>query len=80
MKENNPGWQKAEPVERVYANYDPKNNLPTHEAILPNHKYKEVEALEVLFLSLTRLTKHSLLHIKSYYDRTSDCNILGSNM
>ena len=30
LKEEKPGWQKAEPVERVYVKYDPKNNLPTH--------------------------------------------------
>ena len=36
LKEENPGWQKAEPAERVYARYDPQNNLPTHKASLPN--------------------------------------------
>ena len=45
LKEDKPGWQKAEPVERVYVNYDPNNNLPTHEATLPNHIYKEVKSL-----------------------------------
>ena len=30
MKEDNPGWQKAEPVERVYVKYKPKKNLPTN--------------------------------------------------
>ena len=29
LKEDKPGWQKAEPVERFYVKYDPKNNLPT---------------------------------------------------
>ena len=38
LKEDKPGWQKAEPVERVYVKYDPKNNLPTHEATLPNQR------------------------------------------
>ena len=38
LKEEKPGWQKAEPVERVYVKYDPKNNLPTHEATLPNQR------------------------------------------
>ena len=38
LKEDKPGWQKAEPVERVYVNYDPNNNLPTHEATLPNQR------------------------------------------
>ena len=36
LKEDKPGWQKAEPVERVYIKYDPNNNLPTHEANHPN--------------------------------------------
>ena len=45
MKENKPGWQKAEPVERVYVKYDPNNNLPTHEANLPNQREKEAKAL-----------------------------------
>ena len=40
LKEYNPGWQKAEPVERVYVKYDPNNNLPTHEATLPNQREK----------------------------------------
>ena len=35
LKENKPGWQKAEPVERVYVKYEPKNNVPTHKANLP---------------------------------------------
>ena len=39
------GWQKAEPVERVYAKYDPKNNLPTHDDIFPNQIENEVKAL-----------------------------------
>ena len=45
LKEDKPGWKKAEPVERVYINYDPKNNLPTHEATLPNKREKEGKAL-----------------------------------
>ena len=43
LKDYNPGWQKAEPVERVYVKYDPKNNLPTHEYTLPNQREKEVK-------------------------------------
>ena len=46
MKEDKPGWQKAEPVERVYVKYDPKNNLPTHEATIPNQIEKEVKAFK----------------------------------
>ena len=45
LKEYKPGWQKAEPVERVYFKYDPKNNLPTHKATLPNQIDREVKAL-----------------------------------
>ena len=45
MKEDNPGWQKAKLVERVYVKYDPKNNLPTHESTLPNQREKETKAL-----------------------------------
>ena len=45
LKEEKPGWQKAEPVERVYVKYDPKNNLPTHESTLPNQRDKEAKAL-----------------------------------
>ena len=29
----------------VYVKYDPKNNLPTHEANLPNQREKEDKAL-----------------------------------
>ena len=36
LKEDKPGWHKAKPVERVYVKYDPKNNLPTHKATIPN--------------------------------------------
>ena len=45
MKEDKPGWQKDEPVERVYVKYYPKNNLPTHEATLSNQIEKEAKAL-----------------------------------
>ena len=44
MKEDKPGWQKAKRVEMVYVKYDLKNNLPTHESTLPNHREKEVKA------------------------------------
>ena len=43
LKEDTPGWQKAEPVERVYVKYDPNNKLPTHGATLPNHIEKEAK-------------------------------------
>ena len=45
LKEDKPGWKKAEPVERVYVKYDPMNNLPTHKYNLPNQIEKEVKAL-----------------------------------
>ena len=38
VKDDKPGWKKANPVEMVNINYDPKNNPPTHEAILPNQR------------------------------------------
>ena len=46
LKEDNPSWQKAKLVERVYVKYNPKNNLPTHKANLPNQIEKDVKALE----------------------------------
>ena len=45
MKEDKTGWQKAEPVERVYIKYDARKKIPTHEDILPNQREKEVKAL-----------------------------------
>ena len=45
MKEDDPGCQKAEPVEGVYVNYHPKDNLPTHEATITNQIEKEVKEL-----------------------------------
>ena len=36
LKEEKQGWQKAEPIEKIYVKYDPKNNLPIHEATIPN--------------------------------------------
>ena len=42
MKEEKLDLQKAKPVE---FKYDRKNNLPTHETILPNQRDKEVKAL-----------------------------------
>ena len=46
MKEDKPGWQKAEPVERFYVKYDSKNNLPTHKSTIPNQREKEVKAFK----------------------------------
>ena len=45
MKEDNPGWHKADPVERFYIKYDPKNNLSAREYIIPNQGKKEVKTL-----------------------------------
>ena len=45
LMEDKPGWQKFKPVERVYVKYDPKNNIPTQEATLPNHIVKKVKVL-----------------------------------
>ena len=47
MKDNKLGWHKTEPVDRVNIKYDPKNNLPTHEAILPNHIDKDFKPLAI---------------------------------
>ena len=38
LKEDKPGWNNAEPADRVYVKYDPNKNLPTHEATLPNQR------------------------------------------
>ena len=54
LKEDKSDWQKAEPVERVYVKYDPKNNLPTYKANLPNQREKVVKAL----------TKRCLCHLR----------------
>ena len=45
MREDKPGCQKDEPVERVYVKYDPKNNLPTHKPTLHNQREKDFKAL-----------------------------------
>ena len=45
LKEYKPGCQKSEPVERVYVNCDPKNNVPTHVTTLPYQREKEVKEL-----------------------------------
>ena len=44
LKEYQTGWQKAEPVERFYIKYYQEKNLTTHEAIIPNHRDKEVKS------------------------------------
>ena len=80
LKEDKPGWQNAEPVKRVYVNYDPNNNLPDHEANLPNQRENEAKALtNAVCVSLTRLIRKSLLHRNSYSYGTLDWDILGSN-
>ena len=33
-------------MERFYIKYDPKNNIPTCEAIIPNKREKEFNSLE----------------------------------
>ena len=45
LKEENPGWQKAEPVDWVYVKYERKKNSPTHKATIPNQRDKEFKAL-----------------------------------
>ena len=61
MKEDKPGWQKSKPVERVYVKYDPKNNLPTHEATIPNQRDKEFKALESA-VCVTNKANQNLTH------------------
>ena len=46
LKEEKPGWKKAEPFERVYVKYYLKNNLPTHKATLTNQRENEVKSLK----------------------------------
>ena len=46
LKEENPGWQKAKPVQRFYVKCDPKNNLPTHKSTLHNQRQIEVKSLK----------------------------------
>ena len=58
LKEDKPGWQKAKPVDRVYVKYDPKNNLPTQEVTLPNHKEKEVKALASAVCGTTKANQN----------------------
>ena len=36
LEEDKPVWKKAKRVDMVYIKYQPNNNLPTHEDILPN--------------------------------------------
>ena len=59
LKEDKPGWQKAEPVKKVYIKYDPKNNFPTREATLPNKRDKEFKALES-YVSVSNEANQSL--------------------
>ena len=80
MKEDKPGWQKAEPVERVYVKYDPKNNLPTHKATIPNQIEKEVKALTSDVCVTNEDNQNSPLHLKIYSDVTLDLDIFGSNV
>ena len=45
LKADKPGCKKAELIERFYVKYDSKYYLPTHEAILPKHRNKDVKVL-----------------------------------
>ena len=46
-------------MEMVYIKYDPNNNLPTREAIIPNQRQKEVKAPEI-DVCVTKKTNHNL--------------------
>ena len=61
MKEDNPVWQKAEPVEGFYVKYNPKNNLPTHKSTLPNQREKEAKALTNA-VCVTNEANQNLIH------------------
>ena len=80
LKEDKPGWQKAEPVERVYIKYDPKKTLQLMKLLYLNRDMRRSMYWKVLFVSLTRLNKTSSLHRKSYPNGTLDLEILGSIM
>ena len=41
LKEDKPGWHNAKLVDKVYIKYDPNNNIPNHENIIPNQIEKE---------------------------------------
>ena len=80
MKEDKPGWQKAEPVERVNVKYEPKNNLPTHKATIPNQREKDFKSLTSAVCVTNEANQTSLLHRKSYSDGTLDLGIFRSKM
>ena len=61
FKGDKPGWKKSEPVERFYIKYDPKENLPSHEGIIPNQREKDVKALESA-VCVTRKANQNLTH------------------
>ena len=45
-------------MKRVYIKYHPNNNLPTHEDLLPNQRYKEVKALESAVCDTNKLNQN----------------------
>ena len=45
LKDENPGQQKDEHMERVYIKYQPNEKLPTYEALLSNQIQKDIKAL-----------------------------------
>ena len=47
MKEDKPVWKKAKPVKRFNINYEPNNNLPTHEDIITKQISKEFKELAI---------------------------------
>ena len=80
MNEDKPGWKKAELVERVHVKNDPKNNLPIHEAILPNQRKNDVKSLTSAVCVTKEANKTSPLHRKSYSNGILDLDILDSKM
>ena len=61
LKEDKPGWQKAKPLERVNIKYDPKNNFPTHDVIIPNQR----ENKDITFKTTVCVTKESNQNLTS---------------
>ena len=80
LKEDKTGWQKDELVERVYVKYDFKKNLQLVNILSLTKEIRSSRLWQVMFVSLTRLTKNSPLHRKSYSDGNLDLDILGYNM
>ena len=56
----------TKPVEKFYIKYYPKNNLLTHEAIIPNHIYNEVTALASAICVTNEANQNSITSQKDH--------------